>query len=136
MDVEKLFTTRNVLVGTVTVIVIVIVIGLIWNPVNGNEYSHHSPNNQAIHERFYNTWMMPDNRTMSCCHSKDCSPAETYWLNGHWMARKVEESDKNFVPIPDAKVEQDRDNPDGRSHLCGNRSFPSGNFTVYCFIAG
>lgn len=33
MDVDKLFTTRNVVIGTVTVIVIVIVIGLLMNPV-------------------------------------------------------------------------------------------------------
>src|SRR6266852_2381565 len=104
---------------------------------NANEYAHqHPPQDQAIHEKFYSTWMMPDNRTVSCCNKRDCSPAETYWLNGHWMAHKVDDLDKRFVPIPEAKVEMERDNPDGRSHLCGARSFPSGDFTVYCFIAG
>jgi hypothetical protein len=28
---------------------------------------HHPPQDQTIHERFYSTWMMPDNRNMSCC---------------------------------------------------------------------
>lgn len=52
------------------------------------------------------------------------------------MARKVEETDKQFVPIPEQKEEHERDTPDGRSHLCGSRAFPSGDFNVYCFIAG
>jgi|SRR5882724_11187716 len=103
---------------------------------HANEYNHHPLQNQAIHEQFYSTWKMPDDRRISCCQNRDCSPAMTYWKNGHWMARKVEEPDKNFVPIPDQKIEQERDTPDGRSHLCGSRAFPSGDFTVYCFIVG
>ena len=105
---------------------------------HANEYTlhnHHPPQDQDIHERFYSTWMMPDHPDQSCCQSKDCSPAETYWSNGHWMARKVEDKG-NFTPIPDEKVEHGRDTPDGRSHLCGSRAWPSGDFGVYCFIAG
>ena len=37
---------------------------------------HHPPQDQAIHERFYSTWMMPDNRTVPCCNNQDCSPAD------------------------------------------------------------
>jgi hypothetical protein len=95
----------------------------------------HPQKDQAIHEKFYNTWMMPDNPVVSCCHDKDCAPAESYWLNGHWMARKVDDAG-DFTAIPDQKVEQGRDTPDGRSHLCGNRNLNTGEFYTYCFIAG
>ncbi len=103
--------------------------------VLAQDMSGHPHRDQAIHELFYNTWMMPDNPAISCCHQQDCAPAETYWLNGHWMARKVTDTG-DFTPIPEQKVEQGRDSPDGRSHLCGSRSFPSGDFNVYCFIPG
>ena len=76
--------------------------------VHANEFAHqHAAKDQAIHEKFYSTWMMPDNRTVSCCNKKDCSPAETYWLNGHWMAHKVDDLNKKFVPIPEGKVEME-----------------------------
>ncbi len=104
-------------------------------PVHAQDMSGHPQRDQAIHELFYNTWMMPDRPSISCCHKADCAPAETYWENGHWMARKVDDKGE-FIQIPDQKVEQGRDSPDGRSHLCGQRAFPSGDFTVYCFIPG
>jgi hypothetical protein len=104
-------------------------------PSQGYGATSHPPQDQAIHERFYQSWMMPDNPVVSCCSLRDCAPAETYWLNGHWMARKVGDTG-SFTPIPPQKVEQGRDTPDGRSHLCGSRGLPSGDFTVYCFIAG
>ena len=57
--------------------------------------------------------------------------------NGHWMARKVSDSDKEFTPIPGPKVEHERDSPDGRSHLCGRRyGFTEGGLTVFCFVPG
>ena len=60
---------------------------------------HHPSRNQAIHERFYSTWMMPQNRNVSCCHNQDCSPAEARSENGDWFARKVGESDWAYVPL-------------------------------------
>jgi hypothetical protein len=33
--------------------------------------NHHPARDHAIHERFYSTWMMPDNRNVSCCHNQD-----------------------------------------------------------------
>ena len=50
---------------------------------------HHPPEDQAIHERFYSTWMMPDRRTVPCCNTQDCSPAESRIEDGNWVARKV-----------------------------------------------
>src|SRR5258705_9687636 len=78
---------------------------------------HHPPQDQTIHERFYSTWMMPDNRNISCCHNVDCSPAETRLENGHWIARKVGD-EGDWITVPPQKVEHDRESPDGRSHLC------------------
>ena len=97
---------------------------------------HHPPRDQAIHERFYSTWMMPQNRNVSCCHNEDCSPAEARLEDGNWIARKVGEVDWAYVP-PE-KIEYDRDSPDGRSHLCGRHFFRNGHdeLTVFCFIPG
>jgi hypothetical protein len=100
---------------------------------------HHPPQDQAIHERFYSTWMMPDNRTMSCCHNKDCSPAESRFENGHWIARKVGD-DGDWIAVPPRKIEHDRESPDGRSHLCSRRVWINNRgdqqLAVFCFISG
>ena len=97
---------------------------------------HHQPRDQAIHERFYSTWMMPQNRNVSCCDDQDCSPAEAKLENGNWIARKVGEGDWTYVPP--WKIEYDRDSPDGRNHLCGRHFVRNGidELTVFCFIPG
>jgi len=45
--------------------------------------------------------------------------------------------DGKFIPIPQEKVERNRDNPDGRNHLCAP---PPNVFhaadTVFCFALG
>jgi len=103
---------------------------LLYNsPVLAEEHQHPA-RDQAIHERFYSTWMKPDNRAESCCRNTDCAPSESKFENGHWLARKLGEL--NWLKIPDQKIEQDRDSPDGRSHLCAG----IGEFSVYCFVRG
>lgn len=105
---------------------------LIGSQARAQEH-HHPPQDQAIHEKFYSTWKMPDNRSISCCHNEDCAPAESKFENGQWLARKVGGRD-DFTPIPNEKIERERDSPDGRSHLCG-RNWGSG-LTVFCFAPG
>ena len=101
-----------------------------------DEPHQHRPQDLDLHEKFYKTWMMPDNRAISCCHDQDCQPAEARQLpNGQWEARQ-EGDTGNFTPIPAKKIEQDRDSPDGRNHLCGRRLGISADFYVYCFILG
>ena len=98
---------------------------------------HHPSHDQAIHERFYSTWMMPDNRKLPCCNDKDCAPAESKLENGHWVARKID--DDYWIDIPPEAVEHERVSPDGRSHLCSEtymvRLFGLVD-KVYCFIPG
>lgn len=92
----------------------------------------HSPEEMALHEQFYSTWMMPDAPWASCCHNRDCHPAASRFVNGHWEARWADT--EQWSPIPPNKVEQNRESPDGRSHMCG-RQVGTG-VTVYCFVRG
>lgn len=97
---------------------------------------HHPPQDAEIHDKFYSTWMRPDNRNVSCCHKLDCYPTEARFRNGGWLAKRRE--DGKWLSVPAAKVELDRDSPDGRNHLCAP---PPHNEAIYqngviCFIAG
>ncbi len=124
---------RRIMIGAVLFVALMFCVVAAF----AQEPHKHRPQDLAIHHKFYKTWMMPDNRGVSCCHDDDCQPAEARKLsNGQWEARQ--EGDKgNFTPVPPAKVEQDRDSPDGRNHLCGRRyGFAGGEFTVFCFVVG
>jgi hypothetical protein len=115
---------------------VLFVIGMIGLVVALADEPHkHRPQDLDIHYKFYNTWKMPSNREISCCHEQDCAPAEARQLsNGQWEARQLGDTG-NFTPIPPEKVEYDRDSPDGRNHLCGRRLGIGNDFYVYCFIA-
>jgi hypothetical protein len=89
---------------------------------------HHPPEHAQIHDSFYKSWMRPDMPTISCCDKKDCAPAEARMQNGQWVARKFGET--IWYRIPAAKVELNRDSPDGRNHLCAMDAM------VFCFVAG
>lgn len=98
----------------------------------GAQHLGHPPEEMEIHERFYSNWMMPDNPTISCCHKQDCHPAQSRFIDGHWEARWTD--DDMWMAIPPYKVEQSRDSPDGRAHMCGRRV--GNGVTVYCFVRG
>jgi len=96
---------------------------------------HHPREDEALHEKFYSSWYMPDDPSKSCCNKADCYPTEIKYVGGNIHARRRE--DGKFIPIPRHKVERNRDNPDGRSHLCApppGSSYPSD--TVFCFSLG
>jgi hypothetical protein len=80
---------------------------------------HHPPQDQLLHEKFYSTWHMPDNPSVSCCNEADCYPTEIKYVDGELYAKRRE--DGKYIPIPPQKVERNRDNPDGRNHLCAPR---------------
>ena len=96
---------------------------------------HHPPQDQLLHEKFYATWHMPDHPYASCCDDADCYPTEIKYVDGNIYAKRRE--DGKYIPIPPEKVERNRDNPDGRNHLCApppNAFHPSD--TVFCFALG
>jgi hypothetical protein len=96
---------------------------------------HHPPQDQPLHEKFYSTWQMPDKPSVSCCGNADCYPTEIKSIDGKIYAKRRE--DGKYIMIPPEKVERNRDNPDGRNHLCAPPpvgSEPSD--TVFCFALG
>jgi hypothetical protein len=104
--------------------------------VNAQDHRHHPPQDVALHEKFYSTWYMPDNPTKSCCNKADCYPTQVTYRNGEIYALRRE--DRKWLHIPLQKVEQHRDNPDGRNHLCAPPPNATGYMldTVYCFALG
>jgi hypothetical protein len=95
----------------------------------------HPPQDQLLHERFYSTWHMPDKPHVSCCNQSDCYPTEIKYVDGGIYARRRE--DGKYIPVPPEKVERNRDNPDGRNHLCAPPpAVSSPSDTVYCFALG
>ena len=88
-----------------------------------------------LHEKFYATRMRPDNPKVSCCNMMDCYPTEIKFTAGKLYARRRE--DGHWLPIPPEKIERNRDNPDGRNHICApspTASYPEN--TVFCFTLG
>lgn len=97
-------------------------------------HRHHPPQDRLLHEKFYSSWHMPDNPVLSCCNSADCYPTEIRYVDGRIYARRRE--DGKYILIPSQKVERNRDNPDGRNHLCAPPPSVSLVDTVYCFALG
>jgi hypothetical protein len=95
----------------------------------------HPPQDLQLHEKFYSTWRMPDNPSASCCNDADCYPAEIRYADGNIYAKRRE--DGKYILIPAEKVERNRDNPDGRNHLCAPppNAFHQSD-TVFCFALG
>jgi hypothetical protein len=96
---------------------------------------HHPPQDAAVHEKFYSTWYMPDNPRKSCCNKADCYPTEIKLEGASIFAKRRE--DGKFILVSPQKVERNRDNPDGRNHLCApppSASYPPD--TVFCFALG
>jgi hypothetical protein len=102
---------------------------------NAQEHRTHPFPDLPLHEKFYSTWYMPDEPTRSCCGAADCYPTEVRLLGDVVYARRRE--DGKWLRIPSQKVEHNRDNPDGRNHLCAPP--PTAHYppdTVYCFALG
>jgi hypothetical protein len=83
---------------------VIFILATFWIGLNCSAaFAQHPAEHQAIHEKFYSTWMMPDAPYVSCCHNEDCSPAESKVENGNWYARKSD--DDEWIQIPASKVE-------------------------------
>jgi len=98
------------------------------------QHRHHPPQDMPLHEKFYSTWFMPDHPNRSCCNKADCYPTEIIYRDGDLYALRRE--DKKWLKIPLAKVERNRDNPDGRNHLCAPPPNTSQGDAVFCFALG
>jgi len=110
-------------------------LGLVFVASAAAAQHRHPPQDAALHEQFYSTWYMPDNPAMSCCNSADCYPTEIKYLGGSIYARRRE--DGKYILIPPQKVERNRDNPDGRNHLCAPPpTSVNAVDTVFCFSLG
>jgi hypothetical protein len=95
----------------------------------------HPAHDMALHEKFYSTWYMPDEPNKSCCNKADCYPTLVRYQDGQWWAMRRE--DHKYIPIPWKKVEINRNNPDGRNHLCAPPpSSAHAPNTVFCFALG
>lgn len=105
---------------------LVLLLALIATPA----IAQHSHDDAA--GRFYETWRKPDNRSQSCCSSRDCYSTDARYRDGEWYARRRE--DGKWLHVPAAKIETERDNPDGRNHLCALPPITGDN--VLCFIPG
>lgn len=97
-----------------------------WNVNFARAHDHSTPAG-----KFYETWMMPDAPHISCCNEKDCYPTEARKTPTGWEAKRRE--DGKWLRIPESKIERNRDNPDGRNHLCAP---PPDGDRVFCFILG
>lgn len=96
------------------------------------EPHQHPPAHAQLHERFYSTWMRPDQPDLSCCNLHDCYPAEARNVGGTWFFKRREDGKR--MAVPDAKIERNKDNPDGQNHVCAQR--PGLSDLVFCFIVG
>lgn len=103
----------------------------------GAQEHHHPPQDVELHDKFYSTWMRPDNRNISCCNKQDCYPAKARMTEfGTWQAQRRE--DGKWLNVPPQSVETERDNPDGQSHLCAPSPDREALYRngVICFIGG
>lgn len=53
---------------------------------DGAVHRQHPPQDQALHEKFYSTWHMPDNPSLSCCNSADCYQTDIQCIDGRLYA--------------------------------------------------
>lgn len=91
------------------------------------EHRHQNETIYGATAKFYETWDRPDMPGSSCCNRSDCDVAiDVKKVQGQWWARK--KGGGALISIPPEKIEQNRDSPDGQSHLCAIGG------TVICFL--
>ena len=108
-----------------------LIIALLFIYPHARAQEHHHPT-ETIYgatAEFYRTWRRPDAPGISCCSDKDCYVTRTRYRGGKIQAIHRESGD--WIDVPPEKVEQNRDSPDGLSHICA-----SAMKFVFCFKEG
>jgi len=101
---------------------------MLFAPTLAQEHQHPDATYSGALGQFYETWMRPNNPKSSCCNRQDCSPVTAIrHLQGMWQAQRA---DGQWLNIPNYAIEQRRDSPDGRSHVCAI------GLSVICFVFG
>lgn len=103
----------------------------------------HPPQDVAIHEQFYSTWLRPQlraadgSRRHECCDKKDCYPTQFKNVGGTWFALRRE--DGVWWPIDETIMEHTQtdpeESPDGQNHVCMSEPV-LGSSHVYCAVLG
>ena len=94
---------------------------------HAQEHQHPTGTIPKATGEFYENSYRPDMPQYSCCSKQDCDVAEVRTLDGKIEARHL---GGQWHVIPKQKIEQNRDSPDGRNHLC------VAGTSVLCFIFG
>jgi hypothetical protein len=91
---------------------------------------------EGVVGKFYSTWKMPNGSGMSCCNDRDCRPAATQFVDGHWEAKR--DGDDEWLVVPQENIETQRESPDGRSHFCVLRYSTTGvwRYRALCLVLG
>jgi hypothetical protein len=108
-----------------------ILILILFITAQAQEIHHHAGVSPAV-DRFYSTWFRPDKPNQSCCNKIDCYSTQARYRNGGWEALQRETG--NWIKVPPQKIEHNRDNPDGQTHVCMQASQVDPQ--VLCFILG
>ena len=74
------------------------------------------------------------NPAKSCCNKADCYPTQVRFKDGQWWAMRRE--DGKYIPVPWKKDEVNRNNPDGRNHVCMPPPNHAQAGSVFCFALG
>ena len=79
---------------------------------------------RGLHEQFYQSWTLPNYRSVSCCNKMDCAPAWAKWENGHLFMKRSFDTKWTEVKasILESNQSDPRESPDGQSHVCINSS--------------
>lgn len=111
-------------------------VAMVWYTMthaHAQEIHHHEGQSAAV-DKFYSTWYMPDQPSKSCCNKTDCYPTDIKYTGDLLYARRRE--DGRWLRVPEAKIERNRDNPDGRNHLCAPPPNTAQGDIVFCFSLG
>ena len=100
-------------------------IGLVFVVSTAAAQHRHPPQDEALHEKFYSTWYMPDNPARSCCNNADCYPTDIKYVGGNIYARRREDGQYIRKCAAFAIGAQDDGQLFGRYSDAGNH---------YCFI--